>query len=1241
MTPRTSTKLLFQSRTSEFAATIECLVLPQITSNQPSCFLDRSQFIIPNNIKLADPKFCESSTIDLLIGAAHFFELMSIGQIRMANHLPLLQNTRLGWVVAGQMLGSKQNDSCLSLHIYTTEVLEDQVQRFWKLDSVPDGSTATHFNHPCDKHFASTHGRNEKGQFVVRLPFTETSDNLGNSSNMARRRFTQLEKRLSRDLLLSASYKSFLDEYLNLQHMELVPTNLIQSSNFYLPHHCVLKPDSSSTKLRVVFDASAKSTSNKSLNDILLVGPVIQNDLFFVLCRFRSHAFAFSADVSKMYRQILVHEDDRKFQYIFWRDDPSKLLNTYQLNTVTYGTSAAPFLATRCLLQLALESESVNAKASAVIRNDIYVDDLLSGGHSIEEAARLKSDVCAILASGGMELKKWCSNSTALICDIPKDDCEILHDMDDGSYVKTLGILWEPNLDKFKFKVNLPATHQVTKRIVLSEVARIFDPIGLLSPIVVLGKLFMQQLWKLKGNWDEALPMLHHTYWTKFRSELSKLTLFQIPRHLFGGNERPVNIELHGFADASEKAYGAAVYVRSKLQNGQHFVTILCSKSRVAPLQSTTLARLELCAALLLAQLMQRVLQQINFTAERICYWSDSTITLHWIHSEPCSWNTFVANRVAAIQEVCDAKNWFHVESKSNPADVVSRGMMPDKLVNCNLWFSGPTFLHAADSEWLPHSKYDWSSTDEVPERKLAKPLSLVANMGTNIWCNISEMKYVNDYTRMLKTMAYVARYISNSKKPLETRKLLPLDGDDFVAGLKMIIKLIQQECYSDVIKELQTRGALKKGYLKSLSLFIDNEGIIRVGGRLQFSSLSYTSKHPMLFPPNHPFTITFFYHLHRKHLHVGPKTLLAISRETVWTVNGITAAKKTCASCVRCAIVRPKSIMQQMGNLPEERVQISSPFSKVSVDYCGPLYVHYKIRGRAPTKTYVAVYVCQSTKAVHLELAFDLTSACFLGTFKRFVATRGLPVKVFSNNGTNFVGGNSELHELYQMLQSSNLADDIKQMCRDDHIQWHFYPPGSPHFGGLHEAAVKSAKYHLRRVMGRANLTHEELHTLLKQVEAVLNSRPLTAISSSMDDLESITPGHFLIGRPLLAIPEPLMCDMNVNNAKRWELVKTLHQHFWKIWSRDYLTELQRRYKWENKSPNIKVGEIVLLKDDNLPPLKWRLGRVIELHPGANGLTRVVTVQCGPNQTYKRAVTRICPLPIDVERTVQGGEDV
>lgn len=329
------------------------------------------------------------------------------------------------------------------------------------------------------------------------------------------------------------------------------------------------------------------------------------------------------------------------------------------------------------------------------------------------------------------------------------------------------------------------------------------------------------------------------------------------------------------------------------------------------------------------------------------------------------------------------------------------------------------------------------------------------------------------------------------------------------------------------------------------------------------------------------------------------------------------------------------------MGILPEERVQISPPFSKVSVDYCGPLYVHYKIRGRVPTKTYVAVYVCQSTKAVHLELAFDLSSACFLGAFKRFVATRGLPVKVFSDNGTNFVGGNSELHELYQMLRSSNLADDIKQMCRDDHIQWHFYPPGSPHFGGLHEAAVKSAKYHLRRVIGRANLTHEELHTLLKQVEAVLNSRPLTAISSSTDDLESITPGHFLIGRPLIAIPESLMCDMNVNNAKRWELVKTLHQNFWKIWSRDYLTELQRRYKWKNKSPNVKVGEIVLLKDDNLPPLKWRLGRVIDLHPGADGLTRVVTVQCGPNQAYKRAVTRICPLPIDVERTVQGGEDV
>lgn len=735
------------------------------------------------------------------------------------------------------------------------------------------------------------------------------------------------------------------------------------------------------------------------------------------------------------------------------------------------------------------------------------------------------------------------------------------------------------------------------------------------------------------------VTQLHHTYWSKFRLELLNLNKLEIPRHLFTTNDHPTCIQLHGFADASEKAFGAAIYIRSKYSTGSLSIHLYCSKSRVAPLRTATLARLEICAAVLLAELMHHVLQHLNFPINRAFYWSDSTIALHWIKGDPYSWNTFVGNRVASIQELCDPKDWFHVVSKSNPADVVSRGLMPDKLINCKMWFNGPNFLYSDDEKWLQDSsKLDCS--EEIPERR-AVPISMLVKSIPDAICPIAQMKFVNDYQRMVKTMAYVARFLSNVKLCKQDRIKTPIGCNDLTDGINLIVKFIQRHHFSDVFADLNSKGSTKIKHLKQLALFVDKEGLIRVGGRLQFAAISYSSKHPMLFPPNHPFTLTLFSYLHRKHLHVGPKTLLAISRELVWTVNGITVAKRVCAMCIQCAIARPRSITQQMGALPKERVQVSAPFSNVSVDFCGPFFAHYKIRGRVPTKTYIAVFVCHATKAVHLEVASDMSAACFLGTFKRFVGTRGLPVKVFSDNGTNFVGANSDLHDLYVLLQSSNLADDLKQMCHDDKITWHFYPPGSPHFGGLHEAAVKAAKYHMRRVIGKANLTLEELNTLIKQVEAVLNSRPLTAICSSTDDLLAITPGHFLIGRALITIPEPIL-DADLNHTKRWELVQNLHQHFWKAWSRDYLTELQKRHKWQTKSPNIRIGEIVLLKDDNLPSLKWKMGRVIDLHPGVDGLIRVVTVQCGPKQIYKRAITRICPLPVEIEQDdVQGGENV
>lgn len=313
------------------------------------------------------------------------------------------------------------------------------------------------------------------------------------------------------------------------------------------------------------------------------------------------------------------------------------------------------------------------------------------------------------------------------------------------------------------------------------------------------------------------------------------------------------------------------------------------------------------------------------------------------------------------------------------------------------------------------------------------------------------------------------------------------------------------------------------------------------------------------------------------------------------------------------------------MGALPGPRVNPSRPFSHTGIDYAGPIQIRMsKGRGNRSTKGYIAIFVCLTTKAMHLEAVTDLTTEGFLAAFRRFVARRGLCSHVYSDNGTNFVGANRQLSsDLTKSIKKQQ--PDIAESLANQHIQWHFIPPASPHFGGLWEAGVKSTKYHLKRVIGETTLTYEEMSTLLAMIEACLNSRPICPLDE--DEFDALTPGHFLVGAPLVDVPTEDLVDRKIPNLTRWQLVKQMQQHFWNRWSSEYLTHLSHRTKWNEVQNNIKLGEVILLKEDPLPPGKWQMGRIEEIHPGKDGLTRVVTVRT-KDRLLKRPVTKLCRLP-------------
>lgn len=508
-----------------------------------------------------------------------------------------------------------------------TEVLNRTLSRFWEVEHITSSSELSPEEQSCERLFEETVKRNHQGRFIVQLPIKQDKlINLGESKETAMRRFKSLEKRLTHSSQLYEEYRRFIQEYIELGYMREVlpsePSPIIHS--YYMPHHAVHKHTSTTTKLRVVFDGSCKTTTGISLNDSLMVGPTIQDDLFLILTRYRTFKYALTADITKMYRQVLVHPDQTSLQRILWRNSAEEPIRTFELLTVTYGTSSALFLAIRALRKLAEDNISKFSIGSRVALNDFYVDDLVTGADTLQEALAIKSETTQLLQEGQFELRKWASNEPVLQTNQSTiSQKEFILSCDKECETRTLGLVWNYNSDQFKFpSINsLPPLTTPTKRSILSRISLIFDPLGLLGPSTLIAKIIMQDLWRLRIDWDESLPLDVHTKWKRYETELPALSNINLPHRVITVDKYKA-LELHGFSDASELAYGACIYLRATTINREHSTHLLCSKNRVAPLKSLSIPRLELCAALLLAQLVNKVLKSLKRKVQSIYMWT-------------------------------------------------------------------------------------------------------------------------------------------------------------------------------------------------------------------------------------------------------------------------------------------------------------------------------------------------------------------------------------------------------------------------------------------------------------------------------------------------------------------------------------------------------------------------------------------------------------------------------------------
>nr|CAI5820860.1 unnamed protein product [Callosobruchus analis] len=1105
------------------------------------------------------------------------------------------------------------------------EQLHQEIEKFWQIENIDEQRKFTAEELECQTHFEKTYTRDRTGRFVVALPFKENANQLGDTKNMAVQRFFNLEKRLDKNNEMKRMYIDFMREYERLGHMsEIDLISDVEEKKVYLPHHGVLRESSTTTKLRVVFDASAQSDTGLSLNNVLKVGPVLQRDLFSILLSFRKHNAVITADVEKMYRQILVTDADRNFQRIVWRENRDSELKHYRLNTVTYGTAPASFLAVRSLHQAANDFEDIYPAATNIIKQDVYMDDLISGSDTVEEVKRLRSEITKILNHACMPLRKWASNKSDVLegMGASNKNFEIAGDKTS----KILGLSWDADNDTFSYPTEIEPASRVTKRTVLSTVAKLFDPLGLLGPIVVKAKLIIQALWREGFNWDESISVELHTSWTNLLNDLSNIGEITIPRQVT--QTKFVQIILHAFCDSSERAYGACVYVVTVNEQGERQSNLLCAKSRVAPLKTIALPKLELCGAVLLADLVQKVTEQIDIKFDKKYYWTDSMVALSWIKGNPSSWKTFVANRVSHIQEKTQKHEWRHIRSELNPADLLSRGTSLSMLKGSRLWWNGPEFLLSSEDKW-PESKY--AEPVEVPEKRKSVQLCFLSNSGLDN----SILERYSSLSKLQRVVAYILRFANNSKNKSNTKRTGDLSREELDESIKVLIRKVQASSFPEEIHYLHNNKPLRKSSkLLSLSPFLDDERLLRVGGRLNKSMCDYGKRHPYILPSKHVFTTLVINQEHKKCLHAGVQTVLANIRTKFWPIHGKSAVRAILRKCVICFRARPSSETPIMGEIPTDRLIPGRPFLTVGVDFAGPILIKDgTLKTRKLVKAYICVFVCFTTKATHLELVGDLTTQSFLNCLKRFVARRGLCRTIYSDNGSNFVGARNEMIKTLNCIRQNVSNERIRSFLLDNQITWKFIPPRLPHQGGLWEAAVKSAKTLLVKVMGNAYLNFEQLYTILCQIESILNSRPLTPISCDPKDYSALTPSHFLISDTMLAIPERYPEDTTpVNRLKMYERLQAITSHFWRRWSKEYLTTLQQRTKWRrNQSSRLKVGDLVVLREDDLPVQQWRLGRVCELHPGKDGVVRVVSVKTSSGVT-KRGVVKVCALPIDRE---------
>jgi Pao retrotransposon peptidase/Family of unknown function (DUF5641)/Protein of unknown function (DUF1759) len=1058
--------------------------------------------------------------------------------------------------------------------------------------------------------------KDESGYFVMPLPFKKRP-NLPCNREEVIKRLNSLKKRFAGDNEYREDYGRYMAKMIEENEAEPVDKDEGKVGQvWYLPHFGTChrrKPD----KLRVVFDCSARYFG-QSLSDHLLSGPDMLNKLAGILCRFRQDHIAIVCDIEGMFNRFKVAQADRDFLRFLWFDKEGKIRD-YRMTRHLFGATSSPACATFALRKLAKDFSAKYPRASEFVDKNFYVDDGLISVDGVDSAKELIREVREICASGNLRLHKFMSNDPRTLESLPASELSQVMDNFELASGYALGIRWHTSSDQFTFS-ECDFKSPCTRRGILSTVASIFDPLGWIAPFTLLGKGILQDACKAAQDWDEPIDSDLKRRWLLWVKEAENIHSIRVDRCL-KPKSVAVRTELHHFCDGAETGYGACSYVRAILDTGEIKCDLILSKARVAPIKVTTIPRLELQAAVLASELHKFITVEMNLTVDDIYFWTDSKIVLGYINNEVRRYKIFVANRVQRIRNNSPFEKWHYIPSSDNPADIASRGCPLSELSED--WFRGPRFLR-----------------NDIPTSYLSKEcFNLDENDCElrNIRCQ-AILKHSTISSRFDKFSSWntLVKAVAHLKSMVRRRSWIrgDLTVEEIDNAEKFIIQVIQTDIFPAELEDLQKgKNVRDSSSIAKLSPFLQN-GILRLGGRAKFSRmLTVEEQHPIILPRFSHVTTIIARHFHEKSYHQGRAFTLGLIRQAgYWIMGGSSVVSSILRNCVVCKKIRGQRCKQVMGELPAERVEPSPPFTHVGLDCFGPYVVKDR---RSEIKRWGLLATCLYSRAIHLEVLDDMSTDSFLGALRRIISIRGPIKSIRCDNGSNFVGASNELSKELSMQK-------VSAILKENSCKFYFNPPTASHMGGLFERQIRTVKSVLRGLLTKYEglIDTSTLRTVLYEVMAVVNSRPLSVEDMSDPSGTIITPNHLLTGKTLcggILQTQPMVefDPEEIYGRHRWRKAQAIAEEFWRVWKSQYLKNIIIRQKWANPDRDLCVGDVVIVDDGETNRGSWKVGIVDEVFPSKDNKIRAAKVRLG-NRRLDRFGKSIEPATF-LERPIHG----